>query len=479
VTTPGGAAAHLADKYGVDTAGTKGKATPMPKNLLSHISHVSPEDRDWRTPLRDEAFLGPIGELARMVGPHSEADPVALLVQPLLMFGNVVGRGPHWVVEDDRHALNEFAMFVGPTSRARKGTSLGRSRAVFGSVDEKWNTDRIKSGLSSGEGLIEAVRDPRSDQVREKDTDGTLPDHWTGKVIDPGVEDKRLLVLETELSTLFVVKGRDGNVVSQRLRNAWDGQRLETMTRRQNALRSTDHHISIIGHITQSELQRCVSTTDLTNGLVNRFLILAVRRSKQLPFGGSDGQVDYRPIVRELRQAAGFARNVGMIGMTPAARDLWLAAYPVLTRDLPGLFGSAVARAEAHVRRLACIYALTEGQSTVDLTHLKAALAVWDYSEQSTQMLFGDTSGDPVSDRLLEELRLHETGLARTDIRDLFSRHGDKSRTDSILSDLQARGLACMEELATGGRPKEMWFAIDGDLSEKSDKSSPYADLFA
>ena len=45
----------------------------------------------------------------------------------------------------------------------------------------EWKSTRVKTGLSSGEGLINEVPDP----VR----DGP-------KVIDPGVEDKRLLILE-------------------------------------------------------------------------------------------------------------------------------------------------------------------------------------------------------------------------------------------------------------------------------------------
>ena len=43
----------------------------------------------------------------------------------------------------------------------------------------------VKTGPSSGEGLISEVRDPVEDGA---------------KVIDPGVEDKRLLVLEAEFA---------------------------------------------------------------------------------------------------------------------------------------------------------------------------------------------------------------------------------------------------------------------------------------
>jgi hypothetical protein len=54
-------------------------------------------------------------------------------------------------------------------------------------ADREWECKRIESGLSSGEGLIYAVRDKL-----ERMKDGQLTE------IDPGVTDERLLVFEGE-----------------------------------------------------------------------------------------------------------------------------------------------------------------------------------------------------------------------------------------------------------------------------------------
>jgi hypothetical protein len=84
----------------------------------------------------------------------------------LVAFGNVVGHSPYYQVEADQHHTNLFAVLVGDTSKARKGTSWGHVRNLIGEVDPIWKLNRIKSGLSSGEGLIWEVRD-RDEQERE------------------------------------------------------------------------------------------------------------------------------------------------------------------------------------------------------------------------------------------------------------------------------------------------------------------------
>jgi hypothetical protein len=107
--------------------------------------------RVWPNPPSAEAFHGLAREIVRAIEPHSEASPVALLVQTLVAFGSAVGRDPHFVVEADRHAANLFVVIVGATSKGRKGTSLSQVRRLLQATDPAWESEHIKSGLSSGE----------------------------------------------------------------------------------------------------------------------------------------------------------------------------------------------------------------------------------------------------------------------------------------------------------------------------------------
>ena len=113
------------------------------------------------------------------------------LVQFLAAFGNAVGDGPHYQVESDKHHANLYVALTGDTAIARKGISWGRVSAVMQEADRTWSEDRTKSGLSSGEGLINEVRDRRT-EWNKKDQREEVADH--------GVKDKRLLVIEPEFA---------------------------------------------------------------------------------------------------------------------------------------------------------------------------------------------------------------------------------------------------------------------------------------
>ena len=90
----------------------------------------SPEN-PWPKALPSEAYCGLIGDIVKAIEPETESDPAAVLLQVAVAFGALVGRGPHVRVEGDEHHPNLFALLVGDTSKARKGTSWGRVREIF------------------------------------------------------------------------------------------------------------------------------------------------------------------------------------------------------------------------------------------------------------------------------------------------------------------------------------------------------------
>jgi hypothetical protein len=184
---------------------------------------VGKRERAFPT-MEDAAYHGLPGDVVRTILPHSEADPVALLIQCLACAGNILGREFYFQVESDRHHANLFAVLVGQSSNGRKGTSYGRILSVAKIADAKWADDRNKGGLSSGEGLINEVRD----EVKK----------WNAKeqvfdVVDPGVTDKRLIVVESEFAGALAVMERHGNTLSPLLRKAWDASAADANGRSQ------------------------------------------------------------------------------------------------------------------------------------------------------------------------------------------------------------------------------------------------------
>jgi hypothetical protein len=415
---------------------------------------------NWPDAMRPEAFHGLAGELIRAIEPHSEADTAALLLQFLVAFGNVIGRRPHFMAEADLHFTNLFAVIVGRTAKGRKGTSWGQIQRVLAAVDGEWSNGRLMSGLASGEGLIWSVRD----EIRERS-----PVREKGQVIryeevisDDGETDKRLMVMEPEFARVLQVAERESNTLSAVIRQAWDTGNLRILTKKQ-AARSTEAHISMIGHITGDELRRRLTDTAAGNGFANRILWVCARRSRLLPEGGALDAVDFTPYINRLKAAVRFAREVGVLRRDDNARAIWRNVYAELSEGKPGLLGAVTSRAEAQVMRLACVYALLDCSTVIQSEHLMAALAVWQYCENSARFIFGDALGDGTADEILRELRNHPQGMARNDIREHFNRNKSAAEIGRALSVLQEYGLARMErgrEQEGQTRPTERWFAV-------------------
>jgi Bifunctional DNA primase/polymerase, N-terminal/Primase C terminal 2 (PriCT-2) len=201
------------------------------------------EEQAWPT-LAPEALYGLAGEVVGTIEPHTESDPVALQLQFLAAFGNAIGRGPYFMIEGTRHYTNLFGVLVGDTSKSRKGTAGDRIRQVMRLVDPVWEKNRIRGGLSSGEGLIWQIRD----EVTKTNKNGKQI------IVTDGVEDKRLLLDEREFYASLTVMKREGNTASPLVRAAWDGKPLISLTKNSPA-QCMEPHVSLIGHITEDELR--------------------------------------------------------------------------------------------------------------------------------------------------------------------------------------------------------------------------------
>jgi len=411
---------------------------------------------DWWPTLAPEALYGLAGRIVETVGPYTEADPVAVLAHLLVGVGNVIGSGPHALVGAERHPLRFYAALVGQSSKARKGTAWGLPRYILGQVDETWRQARVKTGLSSGEGIIYHLRDARLEQQPVKDK-GRVVGYET-VTVDAGEPDKRLLVIESELATVLKRMAREGNSLSGVLRDAWDTGNLSTLTKN-SPLRPTGAHLSIVGHITEPELHRYLTEMECANGFANRFLWLLVRRSKLLPDGPSVPDGKLAPLIDELREVVRYAGSLGELARDEAATASWRAVYATLTREEPGMVGGVIGRAEVQVLRLSILYAVLDGSTEVRTPHLLAALAVWEYAEASARRIFGDRLGDQVAEAILEALRVRGPQTL-TGLHALFGRHRSAGELGAAVARLEGTGQARRVLKETEGRRAEVWEAI-------------------
>ncbi len=421
-------------------------------SLLDQLPAEQPAPADTSAPADDGTLPPPagwparpdpavyhelLGEIVGTIAPHTEADPIAILSQLLVAFGATVGRGAYFTVEATRHAPNEFMLLVGDSSRARKGSSWDHVHRLITHADRSIE-HRILTGLSSGEGLIFAVRDPAGQ--------------------DLGHPDQRLLVIEPEFASVLKAASREISTLSPTLRSAWDGRPLAILTRTAPA-RSSSAHISVIGHITQHELRRHLTTVELANGYLNRILLIACRRQRLLPEGGNPTALAETGLDRILAAAVKHAQTAGEVRLGHDGRELWHHAYRQLAaQPADGIVGQITARAEAHVIRLALIYTLADGQPEIGAQHLTAALALHDYAAHSANWALTGATGRPLAEQIHAALRQHPDGLTRSQISSSILRHNQPAgEIDTALEALQANGRATVTRQATGGRPAQLW----------------------
>jgi hypothetical protein len=404
-------------------------------------------------PVLDQAAMhGPAGELAKLATESTEADPVAVLVTTLVLAGAHFGRSRWLPIGDDLHHARLFAVLVGDSSRARKGTSAGPVQRVFAAAESHLHgvsTLPFPSGaslktshgpLSTGEGLVDCIRDKRDDED-------------TG-----GVVDKRLFVLEAELGAALRACQRQGNTLSAILRAAWDGHKIAPLTKT-NKISATAPHVCVLAHITKPELQGLLTASDVWNGFANRFVWLAVRRTKRLPVPKPMHDEDVARLGRELAEAIRTTHeHKGPCVMSPAALDYWRNCYNQLSEDHTGILGAVTSRAESQTQRLALAYALLDQAEAVELHHLRAAHALWRYSFDSAKLIFGKAELDPVAQTIIEALK---TGpKTQTEISNLFGRNKTAEQLASVLASLQSRGRITLETERTAGRSRQVWVFV-------------------
>ena len=390
-------------------------------------------------PTLDElALYGLAGRAVRSLAPHTEADPAAILLQFLAAFGNLVGPAPHSLVGSTRHGLNLFVILVGESSKARKGTSWRQISSLFAEADPLWASRRVTTTRPTVNNILNALRD------------------------EEPVTDRRLFLLSEEFASVLHMLGRQTGQLSPLLRCAWDGGDLCAHDGHR-PIQATAAHISIVGHVTQSELAQHLSRTESHNGFANRCLWTSVRRSKSLPDGGSLPPEDLSALVRELRRALDWAHNQTALVFhrTAAARELWNDSYPALSQSRPDVYGAATSRAEAQVLRLSAIYAALDCSPVVEACHLHAALAVWDYCQASARLFFDAAPIDPTARRISEALNATPQGLTRNQIRELFHRHVSRERIDLALEQLSSLGLIDRHTEPGPGRHSTLWASVE------------------
>lgn len=372
-----------------------------------------------------DAWHGLAADIVTTTAPYTEADPVAVLISTLIAFGNAVGSVPGATADFSHHPARLFACLVGRSSKARKGTSWRATHTVMKLATPDWTTHRVFSGLSSGEGLIAAVKDADI---------GESGDEIPGS----GESDKRLMAIEEEFARVLQVARREASTLSAIIRAAYDTGDLQVLTKQR--VTATGAHISVLGHITFEELRAKLTDTDVANGFGNRFLFMLVRRPQLLPGGKPIAQSELNHLGSRIAEALGKARYIGQMQRSIAAEAQWADLYQQMALDdPPGIVGALTARPEAHTLRLSVAYALLDGSPVIDEQHLAAAWAVWNYARASAEAIFIDPGSAKANKLYKAIVDAGVVGLDFTAQSAVFGRNLSSKELDTLRSEIWER----------------------------------------
>jgi hypothetical protein len=400
--------------------------------LLAETTQFNPPRSCFRASqnypiLREEALYGIAGKIVRKLAEHSEASEPNLLGHFLGIFSNVVGRTSYTWLANNKYYANTFQVIVGDTSKARKGTAYRMVlNHIFLEIDPTWKADNRLEGLGSGEGLIQAVRDPSIDSKG---------------INDPGVTDKRLLLVEEEFAALLSKMNQKNSILSPTLRTLWDSGNFSQKTK-YNPIQTTNAHISLIGHITEYELEEAFKDVEAANGFGNRFLWFAVMRGKKELITRTLEAYSFTDEISRLKESINFSRKDQCIQLSTKAKFLFNDFYQTISECPKGYLGRLCSRSEAHLLKIALIYALLDCSTEIDEINLRAAMALVQFSIDSCNFLFQRKRFSSEQLKILTALEASPDPISRGNLlKHVFASNLLAAKLDEILLDLEHLGL--------------------------------------
>jgi hypothetical protein len=106
------------------------------------------------------------------------------------------------------------------------------------------------------------------------------------------------------------------------------------------------------------------------------------------------------------------------------------------------------------------IYAVLDGSTIIEVPHLRAAYAFWEYAAASARLIFTeDEALEPLEKSLLGKITA-SPGINRKGLHKALGGHVQAEAMVAALGKLRDRRLIRAETVSTGGRPSECWWPV-------------------
>jgi hypothetical protein len=423
-----------------------------------------------RPVLHESALHGTLGRMAEAACCNSEAVPASVAIHILARFSATLGRTAYIEIGDHKRHLRMFSLIVGPTAKGRKGTSSEMPNRLFEAVERNLYPYGLLpleklTALSTGEGLIQKVRDPFSWTTGDKEHN------------DPGVLDKRLLCDISEFAGVLAQGRREGATLSTVLRDAFDGVMLTTPSATAFR-RASDTHVCVVGSVPETEIVKSLNDIEKTNGFANRFPMFYSARTKIVPSPKPTDPMLMAQFAQHLSSALWEAATVGLVEMDDDAQSLWETTLYARIEDqtYPELIGSLLGRRSLHTMIFAALIALLDRKRKIGADHLLAADAWMEYWEQTVLFVFStaEQNEKALKDKALQDKLVRligELGGVKVSQTALTSKATNKYQSNTIKAIDVKRAMEALqrespprvhtETVTTVGRPANHYTLIE------------------
>jgi Bifunctional DNA primase/polymerase, N-terminal/Protein of unknown function (DUF3987) len=404
--------------------------------------------------LTEDSYWGLMGDFVDIAFPTTVASREMLLYQALPIFGAMLGKKWYMPFGADRHYAVPWTLSIANTSQG-KGSVKNIVLSAAHAIDSQFAKTRVKSNIASGEALARVAA-------------------GTGMLNSV----TRFAWVMPEMAMLFNSMDREGSILSQMLRQAYDFDVLENeRSNKKNSVIATNYILGMMGTITPRELRETMPDINWSNGSANRFLWNIGAKTKKLKTS--------RLIPDFTAWAERFNRVMALDAhdMTEGGRsfdyssdglDYWEAWVDGLPEDDDeSNFGMSQARLKPNCLRVASFYAqlderrLDGWQLAIEPKHIKAGIEIVKRSGESVlwYLKSGTTAKLPV-DFDEEDLRklydaltkkIKETGkmeLTSTEITQMFS-HKTSEQKDALC--IRAKLRLDIRQTEKRGRPIHVW----------------------
>lgn len=338
------------------SAGDRGREDAKPKSKRSEFEDVP-----------EEALTGWIGDYAKVMHPTTEA-PIAFHVGvALTVAGALIGRHVHAQYGTDPLYANLYTLLIGRSGRTRKDTAIKRATRVL--FDNAPSGNKI---LMHGIGIATDVGS-------------------STKLIDLLSKHPNTFLYLTEFTRLMGNARRQSTeTIIPTLMEAFDTPTVMQNNSMASPIEAVYPYLSIIAATQPDILADTMSGSDMNSGFANRWLFFCGNAGEANPFPPVLDRAVVTRLLHDFWNARQTYASGASVAMSKQAIDRWRDWYIAdFQRESPSAEEDSMrARHAVLIQKIALIYAVSAGATTISLDHLNIAIGLiewmWDQIKRMT-----------------------------------------------------------------------------------------------